>query len=71
MTIPLQYHHTTGGKNFIISEESLGLPKLGKIWIFASPFSLSILRSSEEWFLDGTFDVVKFTLFSQVSNLRI
>ena len=67
MIIPLQYHHTTGGENFIISEESQALPKLGKIWIFASPFSLSILRSSEEWFLDGTFDVVKFTLFSQVS----
>ena len=66
--LPLQYHRTTGGENFIISEVSQALPKLGKIWIFASPFNLSILRSSEEWFLDGTFDVVKFTLFSQVST---
>ena len=71
MIIPLQYHHTTGGENFTIMEESQALPKLLKIWIFASPFSLGILKSSEEWFLDGTFDVVKFTLFSQVSNLRI
>ena len=71
MIVPLQYHHTTGGENFKIMEVSQQLPKLGKIWIFGSPFSLGILKSSEEWFLDGTFDVVKFTLFSQVSYLRI
>ena len=67
MIIPQQYYHTTGGENFKILEVSQPLPKLGKIWIFGSPFSLGILKSSKEWFLDGTFDVVKFTLFSQVS----
>ena len=30
MIIPLQYHHTTRGENFIIMEESQDLPKMGK-----------------------------------------
>ena len=60
-----------GGEEFLIMDHSRTLPKPGKLWIFASPFALGILKNSVEWYLDGTFDVVKFTLFSQVKNVRI
>ena len=55
-------------------------PKIGEIRMFPSPFSISILKNSEEWFLDGTFEIVKLTLFAQLyvvvaraprSNLKI
>ena len=66
MVIPDQYQKTTSGEDFVLLEESLEPQKIGKIWMFASPFSISILKNSEEWFLDGTFQIVKLTLFAQL-----
>ena len=34
--------------------------------MFASDFTMSILKKSDEWFMDGTFEMVKETLFSQL-----
>ena len=48
MVIPEQFHTTTSGEDFVIMDESLELPKIGKIWMFASSFSISILKNSEE-----------------------
>ena len=49
MAIPQQYLQTTSGEDFVILDESLEPPKIGKIWMFASDFTMSILKKSEEW----------------------
>ena len=66
MAIPEQYLQTTSGEDFVILDESLEPPKIEKIWMFASDFTMSILKKSDEWYMDGTFEVVKTTLFSQL-----
>ena len=34
---------------------------------FMSPSLLDVLKKMEEWSFDGTFEITKWTLFSQVS----
>ena len=66
MAIPQQYLQTTSGEDFVILDHTLEPPKIGKVWMFASDFTMSILKKSDEWYMDGTFEVVKETLFSQL-----
>ena len=66
MAIPHQYLQTSSGEDFVILDHTLEPPKIGKVWMFASDFTMSILKKSDEWYMDGTFEVVKLTLFSQL-----
>ena len=66
MAIPQQYLTTSTGEPFVILDHTMEAPQTGKVWMFASDFTLHILKSSDEWYLDGTFQIVKETLFSQL-----
>ena len=68
MVLPENLKLTVQGDRFLIMEKVVG-HKGEKIFGFASDNMLSILNSSQEWFVDGTFDVTRHTLFAQVRTL--
>lgn len=53
-------------KMFLILEKTTNPVTKKKIIGFASPLGLEILGSSKQWGGDGTFNIAKVTLFSQV-----
>ena len=57
---------TADNKQFLILEKETCSVTKKKIIGFASPFGLELLSSSDQWIGDGTFDIAKCTLFSQV-----
>ena len=63
-SVPEKFKETTDGKQFLILETQLEC-KDGKVVGFASPTMLNELNQSDEWFVDGTWDIVRDTFFLQ------
>ena len=63
-SVPEKFKETTDGKPFLIVETQLE-SKDGKVVGFASPTMLNELNQSDEWFVDGTWDIVRDTFFLQ------
>ena len=65
MKIPEEMTVTVDKKPFCIMEEKLpGSEK--EIWGFASESGLEVMKNSTDWYIDGTFEMVNSTLFTQV-----
>ena len=59
--------YTKGGDKFLQVEERLGQIEDGeKTLIFCSNQQNEVLNNANYWIVDGTFDVVNKTLFSQL-----
>ena len=68
MTEPEILKETVAGDKFLQLEESI-TDKYGtekKILIFLSPNQLEMLNRAESWIGDGTFEVVRKSLFYQL-----
>ncbi len=68
MTVPEILKETVAGDKFLQLEESI-TDKFGtekKILIFLSPNQLEMLNRAESWIGDGTFEVVRKSLFYQL-----
>ena len=55
---------TPDGRPFLILEEQLE-EREERVIGFASPAMLQVLNQSTEWFIDGTWDITKNTMFAQ------
>ena len=64
LVVPESLKKTPDGSDFLILEETVSDGK--KVWGFSSPTMLQLLSSSNEWSLDGTWDICKATMFEQV-----
>ena len=62
--VPEKFKLTSDGKPFLICEKELE-NKAGKVIGFSSPTLLNELKISQEWFVDGTWDIVRDTFFTQ------
>ena len=74
--IPSQFKKTSSGEEFLIMNKKLDNTSESRILGFSSPSLMDVFRKSREISIDGTFDITKWTLFSQVKiiiyvNLRI
>ena len=74
--IPSQFKQTSSGEEFMIMNKKLDNAAESRILGFSSPSLMDVFRGSREISIDGTFDITKWTLFSQVKiiifvNLRI
>ena len=65
MLVPEVFTKTVDGEEFIILDEPLE-GKVGKVWGFCSPTGLAILKGAKDVYGDGTFEIVKSTLFYQL-----
>ena len=61
------YRVTTKGESFLLFDSGVG--DNSRIIIFATPKMFSILRDSQRWYADGTFNVVP-QQFYQLYTLR-
>ena len=66
MIIPENMRTTHDNLPFVIMEERIGDDSNKVIWGFSSPAGLDTMREAESIFADGTFEMVKQTLFSQI-----
>ena len=65
MELPERFSITSDGKPLLILDETI--PEDGsKVWGFASELGLSILKKAKDVYGDGTFEICKNTLFSQL-----
>ena len=64
LIVPDMMKKTADGEDFLILETQTN-GKKEKVIGFASPTMLQVLRESREWFIDGTWDFVGRTFFSQ------
>ena len=64
LQVPEIMKKTPDGEEFVILEEQIN-KKGDKVIGFASPTMLQVLRGSKEWFIDGTWDIVAQTFFTQ------
>ena len=62
--VPDMMKKTADGDDFLILETQIN-EKKGKAIGFASPTMLQVLRESREWFIDGTWDLVASSFFTQ------
>ena len=63
--IPDVFKKTADGEDYCVMEE--GVPGSNfMVWGFASKTGMDVMRSSKDWFIDGTFEMVNSTLFKQV-----
>ena len=52
-------------KPFCVMKENL--PRSEQlIWGFASESAMQVMKTSSDWYVDGTFELVNSTLFKQV-----
>ena len=65
MKVPECFQKTSDGQDFCILEEQVPGTNMF-IWGFASMSGMTVMANSEEWFIDGTFELVDSTLFKQV-----
>ena len=65
MNIPDEFKKTSDGKPFCIMEECMP-GKSSIIWGFASESGLEVMKTSPDWHIDATFEVMGSTLFSQL-----
>ena len=61
-TMPKKFLKTHSGEDFLVFNI-----EVVHVMGFMSPSLLDVLKKMEEWSFDGTFDITKWTLFSQVS----
>ena len=62
--VPAMYKVTITGERFLIMDE---LTEIGeRIWGFMSPSSIGIAKGCSHLFVDGTFEIVKKCLFTQL-----
>ena len=66
MNVPPQLKVTNDKKPFLILDKVLDPNTSEKILGFASPAGLQVLRDSPQWSGDGTFEIARFTLFTQI-----
>ena len=66
MIIPENMRTTHDNLPFVITEERIADDSNKVIWGFSSPSGLDTMRGAESLFADGTFEMVKQTLFSQI-----
>ena len=65
--VPEKFQLTNDGSPFLSCDEVIG--KAGeRVLGFISPSLSEVLRGSSEWSIDGTFDITRWTLFSQVRS---
>ena len=64
--VPEELQETASGDNFMICNRRPRLDEEKLVIGFCSPTGRETLDSSETWFGDGTFDVAKPTMFTQV-----
>ena len=64
--IPEQFTKSSTGEEFLIYNREVNSTTGQRILGFSSPSLLDVLRHSSEASIDGTFDITKLTLFSQV-----
>ena len=64
--IPEQFTKSSTGEEFLIYNREVNSTTGERILGFSSPSLLDVLRNSSEASIDGTFDITKWTLFSQV-----
>ena len=74
--IPTQFKETSSGEEFLMLNQKVDNTSESRILGFSSPSLMDVFRRSSEISIDGTFDITKWTLFSQVKiiifvNLRI
>ena len=64
-TVPEKFTKTNSGEEFLVYNEVLN--KDGQCVLgFMSPSLLAVIKTGDEWSVDGTFDITKWTLFAQV-----
>ena len=66
--IPEQFTKSITGEEFLIYNREVNSTTGERILGFSSPSLLDVLRNSSEASIDGTFDITKWTLFSQVKE---
>ena len=66
MVIPDNMRTTYDNLPFVIMEERISEDSEEVIWGLASPSGLDTMKQAESIFADGTFEMVKQTLFSQI-----
>ena len=64
--IPSQFKKTSSGEEFLIMNKKLDNTSESRILGFSSPSLMDVFRRSREISIDGTFNITKWTLFSQV-----
>ena len=65
MEIPMEMQETVDKKPFCVMKENL--PRSEQlIWGFASESAMQVMKTSTDWYIDGTFELVNSTLFKQV-----
>jgi hypothetical protein len=67
MELPDKFKLTVEGKQFCIMDSVVG----NKIIGFGSSNMLAVLQNSDEWFVDGMFDVVKQVTILLFSGLGV
>ena len=63
---PEQFTKTSSGVQFLIFNREVDNTTGARILGFSSPSLLDVLRNATDISIDGTFDITKWTLFSQV-----
>ena len=63
---PEQFTKTSSGEQFLIFNKEVDNTTGARILGFSSPSLLDVLRNASDISIDGTFDITKWTLFSQV-----
>lgn len=71
MIVPDKFKKTSANEQFLIVEETISDTSEEKVVGFSSPSGLEVLDFSDDWYGDGTFAIVKSTLFAQVILLYI
>ena len=65
MEIPMEMQETVDKKPFCVMKENI--PRSEQlIWGFASVSAMQVMKTSSDWYVDGTFELVNSTLFKQV-----
>lgn len=63
--VPDSMKKTSDGKQFLLLDTNIDGKEDKLIIGFASPTMLQVLRVAREWFIDGTWDIVSQTFFTQ------
>ena len=65
-TVPEKFIKTQFGEDFLVFNHVINNEGV-HVMEFMSPSLLAVLKNTEDCSVDGTFDITKWTLFSQVS----
>ncbi len=67
--IPEEFYTTNTGEALLMFDKIVDTATGTKILGFTSPSLIAVLKGATEISVDGTFDITKWTLFSQVLNI--